>query len=89
MPLYGIVFIAMMLQGLVETTIYLYGGQDFYSFQNDLFPEKFLKEIAPAPFNVWNATAPLTALSLSLDPPMHKKCCNNLLLHLIDIASNF
>lgn len=58
MPLYGIVFIAMMLHGLVETTICLYGGQDFYSFQNDLFPEKFLKEIAPAPFNVWNDTAP-------------------------------
>lgn len=41
MPLYGI--IVMMLDGLVETTVCLYEGQDIYSFQNDHFPEKFLK----------------------------------------------
>lgn len=55
MLLYGMVFIVMMLDGLVETIVCLYERWDFYSFQNDLFPEKFLKQIVLAPFNVWNA----------------------------------
>jgi len=59
MPLYGIVFIVMMLDGLVETTVCLYEGQDFYSLQNDLFLEKFLKESALSPFNVRYDTATL------------------------------
>lgn len=40
MPLYGIVFVVMMLDGLVETIVCLYEVKDFYSFKNDLFFQK-------------------------------------------------
>lgn len=43
MPLYCIVFIVMMLDDLIQTIACLYEEQYFYSFQNDLLPEKLLK----------------------------------------------
>lgn len=59
MPLYRIVFIVMMLDGLIETIACLYEGQYFYSFQTDLLPGKLLKELALATSIVQNDTAPL------------------------------
>lgn len=59
MPLYCIVFIVMMLDGLIQTIACLYKGQYFYSLQNDLLPEKLLKEITLATSIAQNDTAPL------------------------------
>lgn len=59
MGTYCVVFIVMMLDGLIETIACLYEGQHFYSFQNDLLPEKLLKEIALANSITQNDTGPL------------------------------